>query len=346
MTAIRLKNLTKRFGETRALDDVSLDFAQGSFNALLGPSGCGKTTLLRLVAGFEAPSEGSVHFADRLVADPQNQVPPERRGIGVVFQSYALWPHMDVADNVAYPLKMQKAPRETISARLREVLDIVGLAGFESRKVDELSGGQRQRVALARCLIAGTGIILFDEPLANLDVHLRASMVEVFRDIHRRVGATIVYVTHDQSEALALADRVAVMQDGRVLQFAPPEEVYHRPADAAVARFVGRGSLVSGIMVRKGGIAEVEIAGQRIVARLNGRTDGPAMVLLRPEHMRLGDAGLTAKVLSSTYRGPVHELRLALADTGEELVVDSPTRAAAGEMVRVAVTDAWIIPSR
>lgn len=220
MSEIKVERLTKRFNETAALDAVSLDFAAGSFTALLGPSGCGKTTMLRLIAGFEAPSQGRVLFGDELMADPQRQVPPEARGVGVVFQSYALWPHMDVAENVAYPLKARHVKRGEIAGRVGAVLDIVGLNGFESRRIEELSGGQRQRVALARCLVADAKIILFDEPLANLDMHLRSSMVDAFRDIHRRTGATIVYVTHDQAEALALADRVAIMSRGKVLQAA------------------------------------------------------------------------------------------------------------------------------
>jgi iron(III) transport system ATP-binding protein len=242
MSEISVEGLTKRFDETAALDDVSLDFATGSFTALLGPSGCGKTTMLRLIAGFEAPSEGRVLFGDELMADPKRQVPPEARGVGVVFQSYALWPHMDVAGNVAYPLKARHLERGEIAGRVGAVLDVVGLNGFEGRRIEELSGGQRQRVALARCLVADARIILFDEPLANLDMHLRSSMVEAFRNIHRRTGATIVYVTHDQAEALALADRVAVMSQGKVLQAASPQEVYRAPANATVAGFVGRGS--------------------------------------------------------------------------------------------------------
>lgn len=348
MTAIHLDTLTKHFGDTTAVAGVSHDFADGSFNALLGPSGCGKTTLLRLIAGFEAPSDGAIRFGDKIMADARTLVPPEQRGIGVVFQSYALWPHMDVAGNVSYPLKMQRASRETIAAKLGEVLDIVGLAGFEARKIDELSGGQRQRVALARCLIAGAKIILFDEPLANLDVHLRASMVEVFRDIHRRAGATIVYVTHDQSEALALADRVAVMAGGRVLQFADPETVYRRPADEAVARFVGRGAILAGRVVTPGDfLIELELRGARIAARSSDVLNAGARVsvLLRPEHLSLSDTGLPARVVSSTYRGPVHELRLAVGDSGEELLVDSKARGAPGDLVHVAVTDAWVIPA-
>jgi iron(III) transport system ATP-binding protein len=345
MSDIRVECLTKRFSEAAALDAVSLDFPAGSFTALLGPSGCGKTTMLRLIAGFEAPSEGRVLFGDRLMADPRRQVPPEARGVGVVFQSYALWPHIDVAENVAYPLKARHVKQGEIAGRVGAVLEIVGLNGFEKRRIEELSGGQRQRVALARCLVADARIILFDEPLANLDMHLRSSMVDAFRDIHRRTGATIVYVTHDQAEALALAGRVAIMSQGRLLQAAAPLEVYRAPANATVAGFIGRGSIVSGTAIgHANGITTVEIAGHRVTARSAGGQAGPVNVLLRPEALRLSSEGLPATVLDSIYRGPVHEARLALPAPGQELLIDSAEALAVGQNVLVAVSDAWVIP--
>ncbi|MBS9719378.1 ABC transporter ATP-binding protein [Tianweitania sp. BSSL-BM11] len=346
MTTLRLDGLTRIFGTTRAVDHVSMALAPGSFTALLGPSGCGKTTLLRLIAGFEAPDEGSISFDGKVIADAKTMVPPEQRGIGIVFQSYALWPHMDVAGNVAYPLQTQRAPRDTIKTRVAEVLDIVGLGGFQSRRIDELSGGQRQRVALARCLIANSGIILFDEPLANLDMHLRATMVDVFRDIHQRTGATIVYVTHDQAEALAMADRVAVLDKGRVLQFAAPTDVYHQPSDVAVARFVGRGAIVPTFAWDSDQTqSRVQIGGHTIVARSSGVPEGAVNVLLRPEGLALADDGVPGTVLASTYRGPVHELRIKLAKDGGEVTVDHRTAIAPGTVVKIAVQDAWIIPA-
>jgi iron(III) transport system ATP-binding protein len=345
MSEIRVESLIKRYGGTTALDGVSLDFPQGSFTALLGPSGCGKTTMLRLIAGFESPSEGRVFLGEALVADPTRQLPPEARNVGVVFQSYALWPHMDVAENVAYPLKARHVASAGIPARVAAVLDIVGLGGFGKRRIDELSGGQRQRVALARCLVAEAGIILFDEPLANLDMHLRAAMVDAFRDIHRRTGATIVYVTHDQAEALALADRVAVMSKGRLLQAAAPQEIYRSPADVAVAGFVGRGSLISGNTVSHSDRTSIiDIAGHRLAARSHDEPAGAVKVLLRPEALRIAAEGLPATVLDSVYRGPVHEVRLALGEPGQHLLVDSAEALAAGQRVHVAVSDAWVVP--
>jgi iron(III) transport system ATP-binding protein len=345
MTDISIAGLGKRFGETPALTDISLDLAAGSFTALLGASGCGKTTLLRLIAGFEAPDSGTISIGGDLVADAKRQVPPEGRGVGVVFQSYALWPHMSVGENIAYPLKTRRVDKTEIGRRRDAVLDTVGLAGFADRRIEELSGGQRQRVALARCLVADSKVILFDEPLANLDMHLRASMAEAFRDIHARTKATMVYVTHDQSEALALADRVVVMQAGRILQADAPTALYRCPADQAVAGFVGRGFLLTGTLAsRQGGTAEVDIAGARIGARIGGAAAaGPVTVLLRPEALGLSDRGIPATVISAIYRGAVFEVQLQ-TDAGERLALDSLSPPAKGTRVHVAVSDAWVVP--
>ncbi|MBZ9656015.1 ABC transporter ATP-binding protein [Phyllobacterium lublinensis] len=344
MTEILIQDLTKRFGMTTALADISLGFESGSFTSLLGPSGCGKTTLLRLIAGFEAPDEGEIRFAGNLVADARQQKLPEERGVGVVFQSYALWPHMDVGDNVAYPLKTRKFDKREIAGRVDAVLESVGLGGFVNRRIDELSGGQRQRVALARCLVVDTRIILFDEPLANLDMHLRASMVEAFREIHQRTRATIVYVTHDQSEALALSDRIAVMSGGKILQVGAPADVYYSPSDPRVAAFIGRGAVVSGQVMQKNGESTLlDIGGYRIHARGRASEVPQARVLLRPEALVLAEEGLPATVRASTYRGPVHETQLDLAN-GERLTIDSPVALTPGRLVRIAVKDAWIIP--
>jgi iron(III) transport system ATP-binding protein len=337
MTSLGLDAVSKRFGDTAALDRVSLDFPAGSLTALLGPSGCGKTTLLRLIAGFEAPSEGEVRFDGQVVATASAQLPPEKRGVGVVFQSYALWPHMDVAGNIAYPLKTIGTPGAGIAKKVADVLDIVGLPGFEARRIDELSGGQRQRVALARCLVAGTRIILFDEPLANLDMHLRASMLEAFRAVHQRTAATIVYVTHDQSEALALAGRIAVLDQGRLQQLGTPEQIYRSPANAMVAGFVGRGAIVA-----------AEVAGGKASIAGHGfavRGDTGSRVLLRPEALALAKTGIPATVTTVTYTGPSYELQLALAGTGEKLVVDSRDPVGVGTAVHIAVGDAWAVPA-
>ena len=347
MTTIRIAGVSKRFGTVPALSDISLDLESGSFTALLGASGCGKTTLLRLIAGFEAPDSGTIRIGDTLVADATRQLPPEARGVGVVFQSYALWPHMSVGDNIGYPLKTRRVDKSEVVRRRDAVLDTVGLPGFADRRIEELSGGQRQRVALARCLVADSKVILFDEPLANLDMHLRASMAEAFRDIHARTGATMVYVTHDQSEALALADRVVVMQAGRILQADAPENLYRCPADRAVAGFVGRGFLVGGVLVGlEASTAAVKISGATIPARMAEKPVGigdPITVLLRPEALRLAEGGIPATVVSVIYRGANYEVQLQTAG-GERLALDSPLPPAVGTPVHIAVSDAWVVP--
>jgi iron(III) transport system ATP-binding protein len=338
MTTISLKNLGKSFGNSAAVSDVSLDLASGSFTALLGPSGCGKTTLLRLIAGFEQPSAGAVRFDGALMADADDMVAPERRNLGIVFQSYALWPHMDVAGNVAYPLKGRGLRAPEIAARVAEALDMVSLGGFDRRSVDALSGGQRQRVALARCLVTGTKIILLDEPLANLDVHLRAAMLDVFADIHRRTDATIVFVTHDQSEALALADTIVVLDSGRVQQIGTPQRIYAEPANAMVAGFVGRGALVEAVV--EDGVARI---GEACVP-VRGEGRGAVRLLVRPQAVSLAETGLPATVARVSFAGAHYETALSLVG-GTRIVADLPDRLDPGTTAHLKITDAWIVPS-
>jgi len=231
MDAVTLSAVTKRFAGKIAVDRVDLDVAAGEFMALLGPSGCGKTTLLRLLAGFEAPDAGTIKIGSRIVAQAgQATVPPEARGVGMVFQSYALWPHMNVRENVEYALKVRGMARDARNHRVERALTVVGLPDRAAAMPETLSGGQRQRVALARCIAMEPSVILMDEPLANLDVHLRDSLQAEFHRLHRELGATILYITHDQAEAMALADRVAVMHDGRIQQIAAPRRLYAEPA--------------------------------------------------------------------------------------------------------------------
>ena len=345
MASVAVRNLWKRFGDTEALADVTLDLADGSFTALLGPSGCGKTTLLRVLAGFEAPSAGEVRFGEATVSTPGSVVPPEDRGVAIVFQSYALWPHLSVVENVAYPLRSRRVARADILPRARAALAAVGLAGFEARNVDELSGGQRQRVALARCLVADAHLTLFDEPLANLDVHLRAAMVEEFRRLHRETGRTVVYVTHDQSEALAMADRVVVLEGGRVQQAASPAELYRAPANAMVAGFVGRGGLVAGTATGRDGAGRVtvRIGDDTVAARApDGLKPGPVTLCLRPEQLSPAECGIAATVTRATYRGPSWEVELAVGE-GRALV-DLAQAPAIGAPLRLKVADAWALP--
>jgi ABC-type Fe3+/spermidine/putrescine transport system ATPase subunit len=239
---VRVESVRKRFASSAALDGVTLDFPSGSLTTLLGPSGCGKTTLLRVIAGFVTPDEGRVFIGD----EDRTATPPWRRRIGFVFQSYALWPHMTVFDNVAYGLTLRRLPRPEIARQVEGMLSTVGLEGLGGRAPGHLSGGQQQRVALARALVLEPDVLLLDEPLANLDARLRAEMRRELRGLQRRVGITTVFVTHDQEEALELSDRVAVMHQGRVAQYGPPDEVWQRPASAEVAAFLGSATVVEG----------------------------------------------------------------------------------------------------
>src|SRR5688572_30538468 len=239
---IAVENLTKRFGPLAAVSDVSLSVEQGELFTLLGPSGCGKTTLLRLLAGFYTPDAGEIRFGDRVV----NDVPPHERGIGMVFQNYALWPHMTVLENVSYGLKLRKVPAAEMTTRVQGVLEKVGLTGLGARYPGQLSGGQQQRVALARALVLNPQMLLLDEPLSNLDAKIRVQVRSEIRKLQKDLGITAVYVTHDQEEALAMSDRIAVFSLGKVCQVGSPKALYERPTTRFVADFIGINNLVEG----------------------------------------------------------------------------------------------------
>ncbi|SLN41353.1 Trehalose import ATP-binding protein SugC [Aquimixticola soesokkakensis] len=350
MAELGFRNLSKTFDGAAALQDINAQIKSGEFVALLGPSGCGKTTLLRLTAGFEQPSAGAISLGGQTVADAARAgsfVPPEAREIGIVFQSYALWPHKSVAQNVSYPLEVRRVPRAQRAARVEEALALTGLSGLADRSPAQLSGGQRQRVALARCLVFDPRAVLLDEPLANLDLALRASMHEVFSMFHRRTKATMLYVTHDQSEALALADRVAVMAAGKIRQFASPETLYRAPLDCFVAGFVGEGAVVAlqaagpvsnAFGARDGAQCDVTVFGQTLRAR--STQDSPTHVSIRPESLRLSqDGAVRARVIGCTYQGG--RFRLSLDTGGETLVAFAPRRAAIGETLGVELHDLW-----
>lgn len=352
MADINLSRLTKCFGDYRALNQVSLDISDGEFVALLGPSGCGKTTLLRLLAGFEEPGEGQISIGGQVVADPANgvMVSPEDRNLGIVFQSYALWPHMSVARNVGYPLEVRGLNRADRDRRISDALDIVALGPYADRSPAELSGGQRQRVALARCLVMEPRAVLLDEPLANLDVHLRETMQQAFLDFHRRTGATMIYVTHDQAEAMAMADRIAVMDKGHIRQMAAPETLYREPADHMVAGFVGAGSVlpITGVEVENGGTCSVRLGETRIAARVcpklanSGHINGQAGLCLRPEDVWVEDeAPLRGKVEDCVYLGGRFRLSVRI-DDDHTLPVYANRRARVGDPVGLKVADGWV----
>ncbi len=291
MARLELDGLVKRFDGVAAADGVTLTIEEGEFVSLLGPSGCGKSTTLNLIAGFIEPDAGRVRIAGRDVTGS----PPYRRNTGMVFQNYALFPHMTVAQNVAFGLRMRRVPRAEIAARVARALELVRLPHTAARYPRQLSGGEQQRIALARALVVEPAILLLDEPLSNLDAKLREEMRIELRDIQRRVGITTVFVTHDQAEALALSDRIAVMSRGRIVQVGTPADIYDRPATEFVSSFIGQTNRVSGELAgAEGGYRVLAAAGGcrlRGVAAAGAPAAGPAVALVRPEKVRLGAEG-------------------------------------------------------
>jgi iron(III) transport system ATP-binding protein len=354
MAAVTLEGVAKRFGAIAALDDVSLAVEDGEFLAVLGPSGCGKSTLLRLIAGFERPERGTIRLLGRDVSGPDTYVAPEDRHVGMVFQSYALWPHMSVAQNIGYPLRVQRLSGRELAREVDAALEAVGLAGFAERRPADLSGGQRQRVALARCLAMKARVVLLDEPLANLDVHLRARMLAEIAAFRSLSKATLIYVTHDQAEALGVADRVAVMAGGRLLQVAPPAALYRTPRDGVVSRFVGAGAVARGEVTATyaNGHASVALFGREWQMRsAPGQGTGPAEICIRPEDLAIvapggGFAASVARVLYQGGRTVVEAAPATAPDTMLSLSVQSSEACARGASIHLTLIDGWVIPDR
>jgi len=335
-----LNRLSKSFGGGKpAVNDVSMTIREGGFLALLGPSGCVKTTVLRMIAGFEQPSDGAILLGERVLADAGSMVPPERRNMAMVFQSYALWPHMTVAENTGYPLKVRGISGERYRRKVMDALATVRLDAYAERRPSELSGGQRQRVALARCLVTEPDVVLLDEPLANLDRHLRQEMEETFREFHATSGATMVYVTHDQAEAMALATDVAVMSEGRLLQMAPPAELYARPEGRLVGSLVGQGAIVSFKLPEAApraldwGLLKTAMRAKEDISPLSD-------ILVRPQDVLQDAEGIACRVSSILYEGERYALRLTLPD-GQALRAYSREPAALGAIYSVAIRSAW-----
>jgi iron(III) transport system ATP-binding protein len=325
MTTIRIDNLRKNYGSAAAVDGVSLQVASGELFFLLGPSGCGKTTLLRILAGFIEPDSGTVHFGDQDVT----RTPPRLRGIAMVFQTYALWPHMTVARNVAYGLQVRGVARAQIAERVDEALRLVQLEGFGDRKPNQLSGGQQQRVALARALIVKPKLLLLDEPLSNLDARLRDELREEIRRLHAATGLTMIYVTHDQKEALTLAGRLAVMDRGKIAQVGTPTDVYARPANRFVAGFLGDSNFLPGT-VRENGIIETAIG--RLATTATGHAIGEQVICsIRPQALALDRPeavnGIVATVRDVVFLGDVLQVRLKTTDGTDLLAVSLSQRA-------------------
>jgi ABC-type Fe3+/spermidine/putrescine transport system ATPase subunit len=349
MPSVRLDRLRKQFGDLIAVNDISVEFRDGELTSVLGPSGCGKTTTLNVIAGFIAPDGGTVHFGEKLIADSASGiiVPPNRRNLGMVFQSYALWPHLSVADNVAYGLKMHRVPRARRDDAVKRSLQRVRLEQYLDRFPHELSGGQQQRVALARAIAYAPQILLFDEPLSNLDAQLREEMRLEIKEIHREIGITSVYVTHDQAEAMSLSDRIVVMGEGRILQIGSPRELYDEPADIRVAGFLGRTNLFDALIVdQEAPVARVKIEGvdELLSCRVppNSTPNMRGSLSVRPEaiSVRPGAArepGLPGRICAAIYLGSISQLRVAL-DIGKTIEIQQVTRRTwnVGDAVNVA----------
>lgn len=340
--AIKVRDLHVAYGGTPVLHGVSLDFEPGTFTALLGSSGCGKTTLLRSLCGFVAVKSGSIMVGNRDVA----LLPPEKRGMAMVFQSYALWPHMTVLQNIGYGLKLRGASRSEITGKVSSLLAMLGLTGYEDRKVTALSGGQRQRVALGRALAIDPGILLLDEPLSNLDAKIRMTMRHEIRAIQQRLGVTAIHVTHDREEAMTMADRLVIMQAGRVAQVGTPEEVYDRPASAFVANFMGAENVMPVHVARSGN--GTAISAGTAFARLpdNYATSlpaGEAVAYFRddvasldaPDAVAQGDLIVPGRIAARSYPGGLYRYRIEAA--GRQITVDDASRHEPGATVGLRI---------
>ncbi|MBZ9757312.1 ABC transporter ATP-binding protein [Mesorhizobium sp. ESP6-5] len=314
MTAsLNCAGICKSLGGRAVLSDLDLAISAGEVVSLLGPSGSGKTTLLRSIAGLVDPERGTITLDNRIVWSERTVVPPEKRRIGMVFQDYALWPHMTVAGNLAFGLQSQRLPERDVAARLGHALEVTRLAPYCDRYPAELSGGQQQRVAIARCLAARPALMLFDEPLSNLDAALREDMRIEMMELVRREAATVVYVTHDQAEAMAVSDRIAVMRDGRIAQFDTPRAIYEAPADSFVAGFIGGFSVVPGVV--QDGLFRLRDSDAESL-RTPGARSGKGMLVVRPEDARPAQAHpanrLQGRVLSSAFQGRCWRLAVEL----------------------------------
>ena len=327
---VRLEHISKIYQDPKtgkdfyAVHDTSLNIEPGSFVTLLGPSGCGKTTTLRMIAGCESPDEGEIYLGE----EPINELTPNKRDTAMVFQSYALLPHYNVFDNVAYGLKLRKVPQEEIKERVMKILDLVELTGMEGRMTNQLSGGQQQRVALARALVIEPSVLLFDEPLSNLDAKLRVSMRTEIRRIQQEVGITAIYVTHDQSEAMALSDQIIIMNKGVVAQVGTPQEIYYHPNSEFVADFIGEANFLRGTLTSNDGAqAVMNIEGTELrVAVADGLEAGKDYTLvLRPEAAPLADeGGLPCKVVLSCFMGSYQNYHVMVGNTLVKLTENNP----------------------
>lgn len=347
---ISFDTVSKAFGTLTVVDELDLTIDKGEFVSMLGPSGSGKTTILMMLAGFEKPTGGAIRVAGRQI----DALPPYKRNMGVVFQNYALFPHMSVVENVAFPLKMRRFARAEVDARVKRALDMVQLGKLSERKPSQLSGGQQQRVALARALVFEPEVVLMDEPLGALDKKLREQMQLDIRDLHRRLGLTIIFVTHDQTEALTMSDRIAVFNHGKIEQMGRPDEIYDRPATRFVAEFIGETNFVSGrVKEVAAGRAIVQLAnGQHISLGVEGLMTGAQVsVSVRPERVRPGQGSPTSNVISGTVVDVVYHgdhLQIVLDSGGQRVLMKSDRNETPPDIggrldVSFSPGDCWIV---
>ena len=329
---IDLKNISKSFGKTTVLENMNLYIRENEFLTLLGPSGCGKTTTLRIIAGFETPSEGKVIFSGKDISD----VPPYERQVNTVFQKYALFPHLNVYENIAFGLKIKKMPKEEITKKVTEVLKLVNLSGFEKRGVDSLSGGQQQRIAIARALVNEPKVLLLDEPLGALDLKLRKEMQIELKNIQKRVGITFIYVTHDQEEALTMSDTIVVMNEGLIQQIGTPVDIYNEPKNAFVAKFIGESNILPGIMHKD---YLVEFQGVTFPCVDKGFAPmEPVEVVIRPEDIQMTtaeDGQLKGMVEEVTFKGVHYEMVVNV--DGFRYLIQSTAMAPLGEVIGMKI---------
>lgn len=339
MAVITINKVTKSFGDVTVLKEFTQEFKDGEFITLLGPSGCGKTTMLRIIAGFEKPTSGEVLIDGQVVSSDNVFIPPEKRGIGMVFQSYAVWPHMTVFDNVAYPLKIKKVPKATIKEKVMSILEVVHLSQYADRYPAQLSGGQQQRVALGRALVAEPKLLLLDEPLSNLDAKLRESMRYEIKEIQKKLKITVVYVTHDQIEAMTMSDRVFVINRGVVQQVGSPMEIYRRPGNQFIADFVGKVNFIKGSV--SDGKIHLKGLGQSLA--YNGPIKGDVVVAIRPENIKFTNAEghLTGKIKTMFYLGDVNDCQVDINGTTIRVIAEAQSYDSlkTGDSVKMQISD-------
>ncbi len=318
-----IREAVKLYGDFKAVAGISLNIKKGEFFTLLGPSGCGKTTLLRMIAGFNTIDSGTISFGENVI----NNVPAHKRGIGMVFQNYAIFPHLSVSDNVAYGLKARKVPASEIGPRVAKALEMVQISQLKDRMPNELSGGQQQRVALARAFVIEPSVLLMDEPLSNLDAKLRVQMRTTIKKLQRRLGITTIYVTHDQEEALAISDRIAVMKEGLIMQVGEPTQIYKKPENTFVAGFIGISNFldctVAGSDPRHASLTVGEYTLENV--RLSAPYSGKGKIAARPEHLALGDSGIKGRIELSTFLGDFIEYEIIL-ENGQTIQLNEYTK--------------------